>query len=144
MGRGRVSTRLIFSHLWGRDRIGGLNRQRSGGKGQKICTIKLFHHRSSLVGHYLSSCSGRDPGVVIWIHSQLTSSPSWGRSTAGGSACHLSWRCYHLSFLKSKVIAKQMPTEWLSPKTDTKWRTDAMLFSWYLLYRGPKWGVHAF
>jgi hypothetical protein len=86
----------------------GLNWQRTGSWKQKVCVVKQFSQKCGLIGHCLSPCSGRGSGVVIWIYCWLAGGPSWGRSTVGGSFCPLSWRCYHLSFLESNVIAKRM------------------------------------
>jgi hypothetical protein len=98
--------------------VTGLNRERTRGRGQKVCIVKQFSHRCGLFDHCLSLCSGRSSrrGSGRW--------PSWGKSTVGG-------RCYHLSFLESKVIAKWLQREWLRAKTDTKMEDSCHAFSCY-------------
>jgi hypothetical protein len=61
MGRGKVSTQPIFSHLQGIDM--SYRFKETGGQGTKVC-INSSSHRFGLVGHYLSSCSGRGSGVI--------------------------------------------------------------------------------
>jgi hypothetical protein len=56
----------------------------------------------------------------------------------------LSWRCYHLSFQASIVIAKWLQREQLRAKTDTKWRQGFHAFLLLLVNSWAQEGVSAF
>jgi hypothetical protein len=77
MGRGRVSTQLIFRHLgvqtWGTD----LSRQKNWGQGTKLCIVKQSHSQVCS-GYYLSpgvpekmlslsSLEGRNLAPMRWL-----------------------------------------------------------------------------
>jgi hypothetical protein len=61
-----------------------------------------------------------------------------------GIFCPLSCRCYHLSFLEPKVIARYLQREWLRAKADTTWRRDNRIFSCFYFTHMPKERVDAF
>jgi hypothetical protein len=125
MGRGRVSTQLIFGvQTWAI----GLSRQKNWVHGTKVC-INSPSYVPVCSGWPLSQSEGsrRSSGVGVWIHCQLAGGPSWGTSTVGYSFTLLSWRC-DLSFLEFKsLFAKWQKRKWFRAKIDRKWRTDAML-----------------
>jgi hypothetical protein len=87
--RGTVSTHLIFIHLWNINMSYGLNRQRIGGRGQKVCI--QFSHRCGLVGHCVTLCSGRGSSIVTW---SWAGGPSKGAPIVGSSFSPFLWRCY--------------------------------------------------
>jgi hypothetical protein len=57
--RGRINTQLFISHFGGIDSSYRFKLTKNWGQGTK-CVHRQFSHRCGLLGHYLSSCSGRE------------------------------------------------------------------------------------
>jgi hypothetical protein len=133
LGRGRVSTQLIFSHLRVQTWVIGLSRQKNeeGGPWQETKVWIVKQSQSQVCSAWplsQSKCSRKGSGVVIWVYCQLTGGPSWGKFTVGvvSVPCHEDVTM-KMSFLESKMIAKSLQREWFRAQTDTWQRYQAFL-----------------